>query len=121
MTYVFSRFEYSARQKAILEEQKMKTALSIVEGGGTTSAIWVYVRNTGQAEIDVNGLAFFVDGRFVGTCETLSCVELGITDGYLTPSELLEINAPGSYALGAHKVRVVTSNGVYDETTVVVG
>ncbi len=120
LSLVFSRFEYSARQRALLEEKKAGTEVSIVEGGGTTSSIWIYVRNVGQVEVEVNGLAVFVDDRFTGTCEALSCRELGFVDGYLSPGELLEINISGSFSQGVHKVSINPPVGRGDEITVVI-
>ena len=116
---------YSMAKKTEISANQVSTVIKIVEGYANTeqNLIWVYVQNLGETSLDVNATDVFVNGKFVGSCNSTNVTCTDTSRNYiLSPSEIMEvdINYP-SLSPGSYRVRVVTQYGVYADYTVVVG
>ncbi len=114
---VQTAMEHNAAQTA----EKLQTIVDIVDGGADGNYLWVYVKNIGRTVLDVNGFDVFIDGKFVGGCNSasVSCTDES-GDLVLTPGEILDVNVVWPYSSGTWSVRVVTGNGVKTDPYTVV-
>ncbi len=116
---------YSMAKKTQVSANQVSTVIKIVEGDANIdqNLLWVYVQNLGETSLDVNSTDVFVNGKFVGSCNSTDVTCVDTSGNYvLSPDEIMEvdINYP-SLVAGSYRVRVVTQYGVYADYTVVVG
>gem|GEM_PF-2680737 len=122
ITVMLQNVQTAMEQKAAQTVNKTETIIDIVDGGADGNYLWVYVKNTGRTNLDVNSMDLFIDGKYVGSCNdgTVVCTDTS-GDYVLGPTELLDVNTPWPYASGSWSVKVVAGNGVAtDPYTVVV-
>ncbi len=113
---------YAINERMSAAAQQASTIIKIVEGypADTNDYIITYVKNLGSVPLDVNGFDVFVNGSYVGGCDTISCVD-ETNNGILSPNELMEVNIPYTLSIGTYRIRVVAENGVYSDFEVIVG
>ncbi len=100
-----------------------QTILSVADTGYDTNHIWVYLRNIGKTDLNVDRMDVFVNGSWWGSCNSakVTCTD-ETNNGILSPNEVLDVNIlyPNVPA-GSYRVRVDTEYGSYVDATVVVG
>lgn len=114
--------QHALGERASMEARRTYTLITVVEGSGDGGSVWVYVKNIGKTDLDVNRFDVFVNGVLAGPCNdgNVSCRdETG--DYVLRPGEIMEVNIAGiADAPGTYAVKVITGNGVSDSYEVVV-
>ncbi len=117
--------QHAMASRAQIEAERTYTFIEIVDGYGSTASgdLWVYVKNVGKTDVDVNAMDVFVNGVLVGPCNGGSVVCTDEDGDYvLAPGEICDVNIPGYISsTGTYTVKVVTGNAVYDSYEVVVG
>lgn len=122
ITVMLRDVQYAMEQRTLQTIEKTQTILEIVEGSADGTYLWVYVKNTGKTTLDVNALDVFINGQFVGGCNSgnVRCIDES-ADYVLVPGEIVDVNVDYSTTSGSYSVKVVANNGAAtDPYTVVV-
>jgi len=123
MGYVLKQLQASMEVKASAQVMQTQTILTVADTGYDVNDIWVYVKNIGKTNLDVNSFDVFVNGAFFGTCNSARVRCTDETGNYvLTPGEIMDVNISyPNVPAGSYRVRVVSQYGAYAEGEVVVG
>lgn len=115
---------FAMNQKTELSAAQVSTVIKIVDGDANAdkNLLWFYVENLGSTTLDVNKFDIFVNGRYVGACNTtdVNCSDES-GDFLLTPNELMEVNVRMPITSSSYRIRAVTQYGTYADYEVVVG
>lgn len=114
---------YAVEEKAKDTTKQLYSYIKIVEAYyySDQNTVRLYVKNVGRTELPVHYFDVFLEGNYMGSCGTLTCVEFTVVDRLLQPGELLEINIPAYLPAGSYDLKVAGAYGVEAEYTLVVG